>query len=783
MSRPPHKPSFIGTRENQISQLARRYASTYKIASDNSNGTSVRIAFTPTNPDFPYDLEQLKLQINIPKEYPKSPVSIIVMNQDIPKGFAVNLERGFDEYVSNVKTTLVRQLGWLDKNMETLLQKPAAATVKFVSHTINANNNNLETKNQIAPPLPDYLIKSATTAVDASPSTSSAPLNNNNNNNKVQQKKDHTEKVSVTKSSQPSKSVPTFTATDEELAAAFGRRSREINHISSRLRDSLKLSKTDRTILFVSIILNDPGFKHLNFFDDNILKLKYIVPLQYPIVQCYIEIENKNIGNDIQNHISNEFDYHVKLCPEYTLFEHLNWLHRHMENILNKPPPINIEPVTPLLKQIRSPSSDAIDLTSTPIKIKQDISIFKDDKVKNNVIIVNDPSFMPPTTINNNNTQDASPSGSNHNKHNKESTGPEMKDQNAVTSLSPSSSSSSSISSSDENNALNVSEQPTVRRGTEIRLMKPQLENISFFRCISLYILVKCNRCKSTIDIENLLPIDSNTKDQNSDKGKNTATTKNERITSCSTCNSIIGAKFYSELIHDHASSMGLLQLSGCKAFDVLSSTFMGSCLSCLEDLNHTIRAAPNERPISIACFQCHTKITVALNEYRFINIGEDGQSFKIDTSTVVLKKKKKKDELFTVGQPLPNEGTCSHYSRSKRWFRFPCCGKLYPCDVCHDSKEDHSSERALRHICGMCSKEQSAIGNKPCSLCGYEFDKSHHKGTFWNGGEGVRNQALMDRNETRKHRGLHKTTSKKQERVGLAAKTKREKEQNQQNQ
>ena len=38
---------------------------------------------------------------------------------------------------------------------------------------------------------------------------------------------------------------------------------------------------------------------------------------------------------------------------------------------------------------------------------------------------------------------------------------------------------------------------------------------------------------------------------------------------------------------------------------------------------------------------------------------------------------------------------------------RFPCCGKVFPCDVCHDSTEDHPMERANRMICGYCSKEQ----------------------------------------------------------------------------
>lgn len=38
---------------------------------------------------------------------------------------------------------------------------------------------------------------------------------------------------------------------------------------------------------------------------------------------------------------------------------------------------------------------------------------------------------------------------------------------------------------------------------------------------------------------------------------------------------------------------------------------------------------------------------------------------------------------------------------------RFPCCGKAYPCDICHDEKEDHEMQFAKKMICGVCSKEQ----------------------------------------------------------------------------
>ena len=69
--------------------------------------------------------------------------------------------------------------------------------------------------------------------------------------------------------------------------------------------------------------------------------------------------------------------------------------------------------------------------------------------------------------------------------------------------------------------------------------------------------------------------------------------------------------------------------------------------------------------------------------------------------------KKPPKNPAIREGCPLPEFGTCRHYKHSYRWLRFPCCGKAYPCDVCHDKKEDHEMTFANRMICGYCCKEQ----------------------------------------------------------------------------
>lgn len=110
----------------------------------------------------------------------------------------------------------------------------------------------------------------------------------------------------------------------------------------------------------------------------------------------------------------------------------------------------------------------------------------------------------------------------------------------------------------------------------------------------------------------------------------------------------------------------------------------------------------------------------------------------------------------MTPGQPLPEYGACKHYKKSFRWFRlvprqfakdcrFPCCGKLYPCDECHADKEkDHEIEMAKRMVCGYCSSEQPFQKDKPCVTC--QEAVTRVKSSYWEGGRGCRDQTLMSR-------------------------------------
>jgi len=130
--------------------------------------------------------------------------------------------------------------------------------------------------------------------------------------------------------------------------------------------------------------------------------------------------------------------------------------------------------------------------------------------------------------------------------------------------------------------------------------------------------------------------------------------------------------------------------------------------------------------------------------------------------------KEKKKDLLELVpGKPLPDRGACEHYRRSTRWLRFPCCGKAYPCDICHEKSGDGCPPGtwANRMICGLCSMEQG-YSSKGCKFCSASFSKPSK--SHWEGGQGCREKTKMSNKDKKKFSGSkYKTHSRKSERVG----------------
>ncbi|KAH8887689.1 hypothetical protein GQ53DRAFT_784266 [Thozetella sp. PMI_491] len=118
------------TRVYQLEQLRRRYSP--KESTLENGDTLLLFKLTPSDPDFPFDLDYLECNLRIPTHYPKRPAQLQVKNSNIPRGFSINIERGWDRLVQERRgATLLSLTNALDKNLEAFLSEEKAETVKL----------------------------------------------------------------------------------------------------------------------------------------------------------------------------------------------------------------------------------------------------------------------------------------------------------------------------------------------------------------------------------------------------------------------------------------------------------------------------------------------------------------------------------------------------------------------------------------------------------------------------------------------------------------------------
>jgi len=298
------------------------------------------------------------------------------------------------------------------------------------------------------------------------------------------------------------------------------------------------------------------------------------------------------------------------------------------------------------------------------------------------------------------------------------------------------------LSQSDATKSADVAKlSAKVRIGTEFKFSGLEVnENVASILLKNLLLVVQCIRCK---------------------KGRTDLTLQSKRkvSSSCKKCNVAQSGIFYPEIVHQYSHVVGYLHLDGCKAFDavLVDSTFVINCLNCSKD---TIKKGiAYGKKGDTWCSFCHTKMEIQIMSSKFTQLQKNGEKLQ-EVKTVA--KKAVKHPGIKEGTPLPDNGTCKHYKKSYRWLRFPCCGKVYSCDICHEEGEenDHEMKFATRMICGYCSKEQPFAKDKPCVSCKHSVTKS--KSSHWEGGKGCRNRTTMDRNDNKKTAGLGKTISRK---------------------
>jgi len=279
-------------------------------------------------------------------------------------------------------------------------------------------------------------------------------------------------------------------------------------------------------------------------------------------------------------------------------------------------------------------------------------------------------------------------------------------------------------------------------KGTEIELRNLKLkDNATDLLFDRLKVVLQCLRCKDQTDL--------------------IVHQSRAVSTQCGKCNLGHLVNFRPALVHQFSSVLGYLDLDGCQACDLVlpDCQALVSCLGCSKQTR--LEGLVSGQMIDGWCQACNAKFKLGTDSVKLTQLMPSGVDTSVQKAINVAPSKTKKppkDPSIKEGHPLPEWGACRHYKHSYRWFRFPCCGKAYPCDVCHDKKEDHEHTFANRIICGHCCKEQNFSPDRPCRSCDQHMTKV--RSAHWEGGQGCRDKTAMSRNDVHKYKNQNKTVS-----------------------
>jgi hypothetical protein len=285
-------------REFQLGQIRRRFSPKETKQSDGS--TLLKFSLTPSDPDFPFEMTALDCSLSVPLAYPRAQPSLKVGNKDIPRGFALNIEVGFDGLVQEKPdATLLELAKSLDRNLEALLSAPKADTVKLVPNKDTRHISALPARSvqpaEVAPQgqdtsqVPQSEIKSASTFV---------------------------------------KPVESFTA--QQKAEAAKRRETETRQLEARM-GRLPLYKKSGDGIAYTLPIEPRKRAELPVALQAVKSVKLFVPLLYPLQSCRIQLEGVDLSEQ-KAVVEKGFEKKAAQAKDNTtLMGHINFLAQNIQ--------------------------------------------------------------------------------------------------------------------------------------------------------------------------------------------------------------------------------------------------------------------------------------------------------------------------------------------------------------------------------------------------------------------------------------------------------------------
>jgi hypothetical protein len=251
----------------------------------------------------------LECLLSVPSTYPKVRPTLKVGNKDIPRGFALNVEAGFDSLANDKPdATLLELMKALDKSLEAFLSAPKADTVKLVP--------NKDTRH-----------------LSALPSRSVEPTVVNTDTKVGEPADEHASPILV-------KPVETFTS--QQQSEASKKREVEIRQLEARM-GRLPLYKKSGDGIAYTLPFEPRRRAELPVALQAVKTVQLFVPLLYPLQTCRIRFEGVNPEDS--KAVIYGFEQKSAEKKEATLMGHINYLAQNI-HVLAKTP---LEPEMPIV--------------------------------------------------------------------------------------------------------------------------------------------------------------------------------------------------------------------------------------------------------------------------------------------------------------------------------------------------------------------------------------------------------------------------------------------------
>lgn len=277
----------------QIAQVKRRFSPNFTETTLPNNDTLLLFDLKPSDPDFPFDLPKLQLELRVPAGYPAAPPKLSVKDSQIPKGFAINIERGFDKLVQQRPGCFLRKLvNELDKALASILSEKKAETVKltFVKHARDPDDE--EPTVSLTAPAP-------------APAPAPKPV----------------------AESQPKPYIPRESFSQDQINEAKARRAQETRQLEARMGRLPSYQKSSDGVIY-TLPLEPKRRAQLPIGLQAVQSMQLIVPLLYPLQPLRVLLND--VDSEDAEGLEDLFSEKTTQQKQMTLTSHVNYLAQTM---------------------------------------------------------------------------------------------------------------------------------------------------------------------------------------------------------------------------------------------------------------------------------------------------------------------------------------------------------------------------------------------------------------------------------------------------------------------